>query len=95
MPDVDEGEEPAADASGSDNSEAALALLRALARADPQVLILGLGSRDASGSDDSEAALALLRALARVEPQVLLGGTAGWRRPTMRCQPYARPLAPS
>ena len=41
MPDVDEGEEPAADASGSDNSEAALALLRALARADPQVLILG------------------------------------------------------
>jgi hypothetical protein len=41
VPDVDEGEEPAADASGSDNSEAALALLRALARADPQVLLGG------------------------------------------------------
>jgi hypothetical protein len=37
VPDVDEGEEPAADASGADNSEAALALLRALSRADPQV----------------------------------------------------------
>lgn len=38
VPDIEDGEdEPAADASGSDNSEAALALLRALARADPEV----------------------------------------------------------
>jgi hypothetical protein len=48
VPDVDEGEEPAADASGSDNSEAALALLRALARADPQVLMGGTAAHSVS-----------------------------------------------
>lgn len=38
LPDLEDGEdEPGADASGSDNSEAALLLLRALARADPEV----------------------------------------------------------
>ena len=37
VPDVEEEEEPGVDASGADNSDAALALLRALARADPEV----------------------------------------------------------
>lgn len=38
VPDLEEGEKPEADASGADNSEAALALLRALSRADPEVI---------------------------------------------------------
>ena len=37
VPDVEEEEEPGVDASGADNSDAALALLRALSRADPEV----------------------------------------------------------
>lgn len=37
VPDLEDGEEPEANASGADNSEAALALLRALSRADADV----------------------------------------------------------